>query len=155
MAAHKSQYTLKDFSDENSSVEVYNGAITAVSIAGFLTSFGNLRDAIDTITLGEMHKEQWIGDTTVLSNDIPTNAFAQRELKWLVSYKGNTTNKKFTVEIPTADPTDRLVPGTDLADLTNTDIADFVTAFEAHCRTPDSDTENVTVLKMTLVGRNL
>jgi len=150
-----SLFTLKDFSDENSTVKIHNGAITAVSIAGFLTAFGGMRTALEAITLGTMAQEQWIGDLTLLSNTLPTNPFAQRELKWLVRYHGDTTGKKFQLEIPTADPTDRLVAGTDLADLTETDMAAFVTAFEAFARTPDSDTETVTIDQIVLVGRNL
>jgi len=150
-----SLFTLKDFSDENSTVKIYNGAVTAVSIAGFLTAFGGMRDAVDDITLGTMHKEQWVGDNTVISQIPPTNVFAQRELKWLVTYQGDTTNNIHTLTIPTADPTGRLVPGTDLADLTDTEMAAFVTAFEAFARTEDSDLETVTVLEIRLVGRNI
>lgn len=155
MANHVSNWTLLDYSGESSSVRMYNGAITAVSIAGFLTSFGNMRTATEGITLGTMKQEQWVGDLTLLSNTPPTNVFAQRELKWLVRYQGNTTSKIFTMEIPTADPTGRLIAGTDKADLTETNMAAWVTNFEGFARTPDDDTETVTVLDITLVGRNL
>jgi len=152
---HLSQFTLLDFSNEKSGVTVYNGAITAVSIAGFLTNFGALRTAIEGITLGTMHQEAWIGDRELISNTLPTNAEAQREKKWLVTYTGNTSGKKFTLEIPTADLTGRLVSGTDLANLSNTEIAAFITAFETIARSPDNDEENVTVQTIKFVGRNL
>jgi len=155
MPVHVSVYTLLDFSGEKSTVRMYNGAITAVSIGGFLTAFGGMRTALEAITLGVVNQEQWIGDITLLSNTLPTNVFAQRELKWLVRYHGDTTQKKFQLEIPTADPTDRLIPGTDLADLTETNMEAFVTAFEAFARTPDDDEETVTVDEIVLVGRNL
>jgi len=155
MANHVSVFSFRDFSRELSNVRMYNGAITAVSIGGFLTAFGGMRTALEAITLGVAAQEQWIGDLTVLSAAAPTNVFAQRELKWLVRYHGNTSNKKFTMEIPTADPTGRLVTGTDLADLTETSMAAFVTAFEAFARTPDDDTETVSVDEVVLVGRNL
>lgn len=156
MANHVSNWTLLDFSNESSGVRMYNGAITAVSIGGFLTAFGGMRTALEGITLGVVKQEQWIGDTTLISSTPPTNEFAQRELKWLVSYKGNTTNKIHTLEIPTADPVGHLVAGTDLANLTDgAEMEAFVTAFEAFARTPDSDTETVTVMSIVLVGRNL
>lgn len=155
MAQHVSNFTLLDFSNESSGVRMYNGAITAASIAGFLTAFGGMRTALEGITLGTMKQEQWIGDTTLLSNTPPTNVFAQRESKWLVRYQGNTTQKIHNLEIPTADPTGRLIAGTDKADLTEANMAAWVTAFEAFARTPDSDIETVTVLDVTLVGRNL
>lgn len=152
---HYSTFTLLDYSNEKSTVTIHNGAITAGTIAGFLTQFGALRDAIAAITLGTVQKEKWVGDDTVLSNTIPANVFAQRELKALVLYEGDTSQKKFSIEIPTFDPTGRMIPGTDLVDLSNTEVAAFVAAFEAVARTPDSDTETVTVLEIRLVGRNV
>lgn len=156
-----STFTLMDYSREKSSVTIYNGAITAISLPGFLTDFGAVRNAIDAITNGTMHKEMWVGDNTILSQIAPTSPAAQRELKWLVQYQGDTSNKLYQITLPTADPTGvdgsgrpRLVPGSDLANLDNTQIAAFVTAFETIARTPDDDTETVTVLEMRLVGRN-
>lgn len=153
--AHLSQFTFLDYSNEKSRVEVFNGAITAASIAGFLTQFGALRAALEGITLGVVQQEAWVGDRTVLSNTPPANVFAQREMKWRVRYVGNTSNKVYQIEIPTADPTGRLQANSDMADLSNTEMAAFVTAFEDLARTPDSDTETVTVLDVQLVGRNL
>lgn len=153
--AHYSTFTLLDYSGEKSSVQVYNGSITALTIADFLTEFGALRAAIDGITLGTVHKEKWTGDDTLLSNTLPTSQFAQRELKWLVKYRNVANNKLFTVEVPTADPTGRLIPGTDLADLTNAQMAAFVTAFETIARTPDNDVDGTDVMEVRLVGRNL
>jgi hypothetical protein len=152
---HYSTFTLLDYSNEKSTVTIHNGVITAGTIAGFLTAFGALRTAIDAITIGTVNKEKWVGDDTVLSNTLPTNVFAQRELKALVLYEGDTSQKKFTVEIPTFDPTGRLVAGTDLIDLTQTEVAAFVTAFESIAKSPDDATETVTILEMRLVGRNV
>jgi len=100
---HYSVFTLLDNSDEKSNVTIYHGAITPTSLAGFLTQFGAVRAAIDAITLGTMHKEMWVGDNTILSQVRPTSEFAQREVKWLVRYRGNTSNKVYTLTIPTAN----------------------------------------------------
>lgn len=155
MADHYTVTTLRDHSGELSAVKVYNGAITGASLAGFLANYGDLKTAIAGITLGELATDQWVGDRTVLSAAFPASAFAQRELKWLVQYHGNTTGKKFTCEIPTADLTGRVIQGTDLADLTNTEMAAFVTAFQTIARTPDDDTETVTIDAIRVVGRNI
>lgn len=151
------QFTLLDFSGEKSNMSFYAGDITAVSLPGFLTDFGQLRTAIEGITLGTMNKERWIGDDTLLSNTPPASPVAQREIKWLVTYQGNTSQKLFQMEIPTADLTIAgiLVPGTDLADLTQAAMATFVTEFETIARTPDDDTETVNVISVRFVGRNL
>jgi hypothetical protein len=150
---HYGTFTILDYSEETSHTKFNFGAITSVSIAGFLTQFGNLRTAVGNIILGTLQKEAWVGDSTVLSNTPPVATDAQVELKWLVSYEGDTTKKKYRVEIPTPD-TSKLIPGTDKADLTDTDIAAYITAFEALGRSPDDDTETISVLDVTLVGRN-
>lgn len=151
---HTSGFTVLDYSEENSRTTISNGAITAVSIAGFLTQLGNLRTALGNIILGTVAKEQWVGDNTVLSNTPPADPAAQIELKWLVTYESVTQKKKFRQEIPTADPA-KLIPGTDKADLTDTDVAAYITAFEAIAKSPDDDTEGVNVLDINLVGRNV
>jgi hypothetical protein len=153
---HLARYQLLDYSNERSNTTVNVGAITAVSIAGFLTAFGALRTAIEGITLGVVSQESWVGDITALSNTPPTDAEAQREKKWLVRYTGDTTDKVYTLEIATAELSGgHLLPMSDFADLEETDMAAFVTAFEAIARTPDDDEETVTVQSIQYVGRNL
>lgn len=152
---HYGTFSIGDFSHEKASYSFFSGDITAVSIAGFLTQFGALRTATEDIILGVLQKEKWVGDDTILSQAFPTNVFAQRELKALITYQGDTTLKKFQLEIPTFDPTGRMIAATDDIDLTETDMAAWVTAFEAIGRSPDDDTETVTVLFGKLVGRNL
>ena len=151
---HLAQFQLLDYSNERSRTEVHVGAITAVSIGGFLTAFGALRTAIEGITLGVVSQESWVGDRTSLSNTPPTDAEAQREKKWLVRYVGDTSGKVFTLEIATAElGGGHLLPMSDFADLTETDMAAFVTAFEDIARSPDDDTETVTVQSIQFVGR--
>lgn len=151
---HFGTFTILDYSEEKSPTSFQFGGITALSIAGFLTQFGNLRTALQGIIVGVVSKEKWVGDDTVLSNTPPTDSAAQVELKWLVTYEGASTKKKFHYELPTPD-TSKLVPGTDLADMTDTDIAAYITAIEAIAKSPDDDTEGINVLDIALVGRNI
>lgn len=148
-------FTLRDYSGESTAVRIYNGDVTAISIAGFLTDFGDMRDAVAGITLGEMAQEQWVGDLTVLSADLPVNVFAQRELKWLVRYHDTVTNEKAKLEIGTADPTGVMLPASDFADLTIEPMLSFVTEFEAFARHPESATNAVVIDSIQLVGRNI
>lgn len=129
--------------------------MTALTIAEILTQLASYEITLDGITLGTASQSKIILDITPLSADAPTNVFAQRELKWLVHYHSNTLNHKFTLEIPTADPTGRLQPGTDLMDLTETAAAAWKTSFEVNAVAPDDDTDQVTVDYVELVGRNL
>ena len=160
-------FTLLDYSDESSRVNIQTGAVTAVSLPGLLTQVGTLRGAIEGITLGTMQKESLKVFETPLSNARPGSELARRETKWLVRFEDVTqyfdppTNaipnegfaKVFTITIPTADVVGRMIEGTDLADLTNTEIAAFITAFEATARTPYGG--EVNVLSVSAVGRNL
>jgi len=150
---HYGSFTFQDFSKESSSFRFHFAAVTAASIGGFLTQFGALRTATDAITLGTLTDDKWVGDATSYNNAAPTDVNAQRERKFLVRYEGTTTFAKFTATIPTADLAGRMIAGTDQVDLTNTEIAAWITAFETLCRTEDG--ENVNVLGIQAVGRNL
>lgn len=155
MANHYGVFGLRDHTGERSSVKIYNGAITAGTIAGFLTQFGALRTAIDGITLGTVETEMWVGDKTLLSSDLPADENAQRETKWLVRYHDTVTQKKYTFEIPTAKLTGNLQANSGKANLASTEMAAFVTAFETIARSPDSDVNAVAVDEIIHVGRNI
>jgi hypothetical protein len=160
MAQHYTQWSILDYSDEKSPLKVFNGAITAVSIGGFVTDVGTIRGLIQNLVLGTVHSEQWVGDNTVISNTRPTDPDAQRERKGLVTYVGDTTGKKYTFTIPTirtktAGGASLIVPGTDLFNLTLAPVEPLVTALNGFMRTPDDDEESVTIQSIRLVGRNI
>jgi len=152
--ATRNPIQITDYSDEQSSFAVTSVTVNAGNLAAQQTLAADLVAAIDDLVIGEITKQEQclvILDTPA----IPTSPYAQRELKWLVRYTGNTSGKTFRVEIPTPDITDNVVPNTDIADLTSADWAAFVTAFEAYAKSPDNGTEAVTVVGATLVGRNI
>ena len=150
---HFGEFVLLDYSEKTSTMRFNFGAITAVSIGGFLTQFGALRTALDGITLGTIQKERWVGDSTVLDNTPPNNFNAVRELAWLVEYEGETDSRGLhTCRIATPD-TDKTYPGRDIADYTDPDIEAFITAFEALVVDPITGV-NFVVTEMFLVGQN-
>lgn len=156
MPAHYSIFQFRDWGRELSNVKIYNGPITAGTLPGFLTSFGGMRTALEGITLGIASNESWVGDSTVLSAATPASQGAQREKKWLVRYHDTVTNKKYQLEIPTADEIGvALLPNSDFADLTVTPMSTFVTAFNAFARNPDNDANAVVIDSVQFVGRNL
>lgn len=160
-------FSMLDYSGEKSTMQIQTGAITATSLPGTLTAVGNIRVAIEGITLGTVSNEQLMVFSTPLGSTPPASVDAQRERKWLVVYEDTTEffdpgvnaipnagyRKKFTLEIPTADYTGRLLPGTDLADQDNPEIQAFVSEFEALARSPYGG--GVNVLSISAVGRNL
>lgn len=151
---HYGTVSVRDYSDETSTTKLHFGAVTAISIAGLLTQWGNFKTAMGNIILGVIGREQLVMDNTVLSNDSPTDSNAQVELKFMFTYEGDTSKKKFRFEVPTPD-TSKVLPGTDIVDITDTDVAAFITAAEALGRSPDSDTETITITDVRLVGRNI
>jgi len=144
-------FTFLDYSEEESSFKFHNGAITPVSLAGYLTQFAALRTATENIVLGNISHDMWVGDRTNYANAAPTDENAQRERKWLVRYEGTTSHSVYTATIPTADLVGRLLPDSDEADLTDPQIAAWITAFEAIARTPED--EAVNVIDIEAVGR--
>lgn len=155
MSQHTHARQYRDFSRETSTTTVFIPALTALTISTILPELTTYEGALDAITLGVASQSKIILDITPLSADAPTNVFAQRELKWLVHYHAATTGKKFTLEIPTADPTGRLLAGTDLMDLTEVAAANWKSQFEVIAVSPDDDTDQCVVDYVELVGRNL
>lgn len=152
--ATQNTFQITDYSNEKSSLGLTSVTANAGNLAAQQTLAAALFGAIEDLTIGELTKQSMalvIYDTPA----IPTSPYAQRELKWLVSYVGDTSGKTFTSEIAAPDITDNVAPNTDIADLSSTDWAAFVTAFEAYVKSPDNGTEAVTVVSARVVGRNI
>jgi len=160
-------YTLsmRDYDRELSPMKVHVGQVTAISLPGLLTQIGNFRSAVDGLTIGITAKENLSVFSTILSQLLPTNEFAQRETKWVVEYHDDTAFfdppdnaipnagylKPFDFEIATADLS-LLADNSDELPLTETHAAALVTAFEAMARSPYGG--EVVVDKIRQVGRN-
>jgi len=159
-SVHKATIKYGDVTEENSTLAVYTAAVTALSIADFLTDFGDFQLATDAITLGTRRSQSWIGDESTITNAYPTDRAAQRESKLKVDYWDNTTEKMHFITIPTIDFSKlNFVPGGGdavqfEAPGAHADIVTWVAAFEAFAHSPDDPTHSVTVKKMTYVGRN-
>jgi len=145
---------ITDYSNEKSSF----GVVSVTGNAGNLTAqeaaATALTDAVANLSIGVVSKQSY-AILLIDAPGIPTNPYAQRELKWLVQYQGNTSGKIFTIEIAAPDVTDNVVVNSDQADLGSTDWLAFISAFEAFAKSPDNGTEAVTVIGARLVGRNL
>jgi len=147
-------FQITDYSNEKSTTVLNTTVLTAGNFAAQQTLAAALAAAIEDLSIGELTKQ--INSVPVLDTPaIPTNPYAQREMKWLVQYQGDVSGKLFSSEIAAPDITDNVVPNTDTADITSTDWAAFVTAFEAYVKSPDDVTETVTVIGARLVGRNI
>lgn len=147
-------FQITDYSNEKSSF----GITSVTGNAGNLTAQEALAAAVAAavanLSIGVLSKQAY-AILLIDAPGIPTNPYAQRELKWLVQYQGNTSGKIFSVEIAAPDVTDNVGVNSDDANLGSTDWLAFVSAFEAYAKSPDNGTEAVTVVGAKLVGRNL
>lgn len=160
-------FSMLDYSREKRQFSVATGEVTAVSLPGLLTEVGDLRAGIEAITLGVVADESLSVFNTSLSNTPPASPLAQIESAWLVTYEDNLPffddpvnaipnegyGKMFTLTIPTADiaAAGRLALNSDEAVLTETGMAQFITAFEQTARSPYGGTVNVVSVRH--VGR--
>lgn len=156
--------TIRDRSDEMSSLNITIGEVTAGTLPGLLTATGALEDAIEDIILGNIATDRMEVYNNTVNNVRPTSPYANRETKFLVRYRDNQAafgavpnegfGKVFTVSIATPNLalSGLLTPGSDFVNLAQTEIAAFVTAFEGVARSPYQGT--VTVESIEIVGRN-
>lgn len=149
---HFGEFEILDYSESKSSFSFYFGAITALSLPGFLTNFGALRTALGGIIKGTIARERWTGDETILSNIPPAFSEAQRELKWLVQYETIAGDEEYSQASIATPDTSLLQSNRDEIDYSNTDVAAFITAFEAIARVEGNDTDPVTVTRIYLIG---
>lgn len=154
--------TYLDYSNEKGFVSLNIPLVSAANLAATTSAINALVAAADDIVGGTLNKRT-LTIPSAGSATLPSDEEAQREEKWLVGYTDTlanlavgTTNpyfgKKFTVEIATAELTGHLQVNSDFADLAETDVAAFVTAFEAFARSPSGGTVNVNYIRY--VGRN-
>lgn len=146
--------TIQDYSDEFSTFGYEATALTAGNIVAQTALHVALQDATEDLVIGTVAKQQ-IAQILLDEPSRPANAYAQREMKALVTYQALTSGKKFQVEVACPALTGNIIPGSDEFDLTADDVAAWVTAFVAVAKSPDDITDSVIVLSMRLVGRNI
>jgi len=150
--ASRSIFTIEDYSAEKSSFAVAGVAASSANYDAQQTLLIALADAVEDLIIGALRKREYVASVAFPNTGDVTNAFAQRELKWLITYSDDVTGKLQQCEIAAPDLS-LLVAGSDLLDLAGTEGAAFVTAFEAFVK---SDAGNaVTVQSGRVVGRNL
>jgi len=148
-----SQYILstRDYSDESSRTTFEGVDLSAGNFAAQLALMVTLSAAAQAILVGHIYKERIVA----VENDIPgvvASPYAQRELKWLVGFTDQVLGDKLSIELP-APALSFLVPGSDVADITATEMVDFIAAMEAFYRVNGTNAINVDYIR--LVGRNL
>lgn len=154
MPSSRFAQTYVDYSNEKSTIDFAIRDMTAATIAAVLTELATLGTAIAALSSGVLVKSIATQDASAFNATPPSDPNAQRERKWLVRYQDTVNFKYGQVEIPVAEvDSTLLLPQSDRADLTATEWADFIAAFETTARSVDKNTVNV--IEAILVGRNL
>lgn len=154
MAVSRFARTYEDESSELSVMDFRIREMNASTIAALLTELAALGTAIDDLSSGTLRKSQAMQDSSTFGTPNPVDPNAQRERKWRVEFIDTVNGKSGKVEIPVAFVDANVkVPGSDLADMSDTKWIAFVTAFEATARTVDGNV--LEVQRAVLVGRNL
>lgn len=78
------------------------GDLTTASIAGALSQMGDLEAALDAITLGAVASSSF-GDSDNRAYSRPTDAQAQRGVKWTVAWEDSVTFQRNVNHVPTAN----------------------------------------------------
>lgn len=152
MAGSFSTVRIRDYSLEKSSSSIEGATITAANFDAQIALIDAWQVAMQNIVIGTPEHLSVLAVNDPIAGADPTSPFAQREMKWLVVARENTSGKTHTFQIPTPD-LQYLTPGTDIADLTATEIAAFVTAMQNLWRV--DGTLQGTVQQIRLIGRNL
>lgn len=145
--------TLRDFSRETSNIDVDIVPVNAGNLAAQSTALGTFITALQGVTRGVVARRVLVAEDVDVSSAIPTDENSQVEWKWLVRGRDTVNGKAYTRSIPCADPTGRLVTGTDRMSFEvgqDANIA-FRTALEAFVRSVDGNT--IAVEEVIIKGR--
>lgn len=152
------EYETIDFSRERSSITLHVAeADMALPDAVSGTSGTPAGDILGTLTA--MSAGVFVSRKAVAINKIaitpPTDADAQREKKFLVSYSDNVTLRLYNFEVPCArtDTDAWFKPNTDELNLLIAPMTAWKTTFQANILSPDGNA--ITIQNITLVGRNI
>ena len=143
--------TFVDRDSEKSTTGVRNK--TFADLAAYEAARDDFEASLSAITNGTRYKRSEALNTLLASQSAPSNN-SFREDKWLVRIEDNTTFKRSSFTIPTADPsTITFVAGTDNIDLSVGAGATAKANIEAFVESPDGNA--ITVLSIEYVGRNI
>jgi len=148
----RTNFRITDYSAESSNFRVAGVDVSSANYDAQQTQVIALSNAVEGIIIGQLAERAFTSSVAQPDTVAPTDPFAQRELKWLVTYTDDTTGDLQQVEIATPDLA-LLVAGSDLMNVAAGAGATFVTAFEAFVRSADGNA--VSVVSIRLVGRNI
>lgn len=149
------EVSYKDAGNEIGTTRFFGTILTTGNIVAKTALWATLLTAMDAVTLGARVKDRY-NDETLYDEDQPVNG-AARELRLLVQYKDATTGERYTMSIPTLDPTvPDYIQNINAKDAVSVDspsaITDLIDAFVAFAVAPRTNNA-VEVVGLQVVGR--
>lgn len=149
--AVKVSFSGLDASNEGTSFGVYMVDLSTANFTAQAANLAAVQAAIRGVSKIDFDGASYPAMYTPRETELPTDPYAQRELKWRVSYSDTVNNRTGEFEIGGAELTGIISPGTDFMNLSSTEGAALVTAIETHGRSRDGNAIAITSVK--LVGR--
>lgn len=143
-------YSWMDYSKEGSTTTIHVATVDDTNIDSISTAAVTLGTAFDNISLCELQKRKLTAWDVVLSSALPASTAAQREIKWLISFRDNVTGLPGSFTVPGAN-TALLTSNSDEIDMTEAGWPGLVTAIQANVRSNAGNA--VTVTGIRLQGR--
>lgn len=142
-----------DYSGEKSSVafNVVTPSGAAFDWAAWDLMIDGIVDTIDDVSLCRGGPTSARTQLSTGSQELPADEEAQRESGLRIFYYDTTTQAKYHLTIPGPEHALMAVQGQDQVDLTGTEMAALVTAFEANVKSPTGGA--IEISKGVLVGR--
>ena len=151
----KASWSYRDESDEISTVEMTVADVSAggADFDAVMADVAALGAAFLAATECIQARESFVQQVDVKDPATPSDPHAARESGLRIFYGDDTTGEVYHVTLPGPDwDAIDMLPNTDLADLTDTEVAAIVTAIEANALSPVGNA--VTVLPAVKVGRH-
>jgi hypothetical protein len=149
--------TLRDYSKEDAQIDFPVATITAANLDDIRAQVVDFITAMQDTLTGTVVRRRSILHTVPGTGLVPTDPEAQRETRWTIGYVDNSTtlggltnprySDAFTAHLPTAQLTGNLASHSVYADLADTQIGAFATAFEAVARSPGGGVAHVNYIK--------
>lgn len=141
-----------DFSGEGTGLGWWMVDLTAANFNAQTALFEAIKAGIRGVSLIAFDGAEYAANFTERETDLPADAYAERESKWLVTMVDSVNGDINQFEIGGALKTGISIPGSDLMDLTSTEGAALVDALEAGARSRAGNA--VTVRQVKYVGRS-
>lgn len=143
--------TVQDFGREKSTASFRGVNVTPENFEAQMVLMDNLYAALQDVIIGTIAQTTRIAARATVTETPPSNAFAQRENKWLVKARDDSNQRPVLFEIPCADLS-LLDPVTERMDSDSAEYIALVAALEAYARSIDGNP--ISVEEIVFVSRN-